>query len=284
MSKFSGNSALAGAAGGGVEATVTYYDSPGPNTYTAANTGNYAVFVVSGGAGAGGDNGGGGPGGYVSYGEVPLTAGTPYPLTVGAGGAGVPAGIPIGNPGGASTFNPGPAQVTAAATQGAYPQSGGSPQPFGGTGGGAVTISAGDGGTNGADGGFSLNYGPTPGPRLYGAGQGAPYGTAISSINTYLPAPEAVSAGAGGDGGPDTPPVGPGPYQIPSTYWASGGGGGGIVAPGAPNNPVSGTRGDNAGAFGGTGFGGGGGGGPGNSGPRGGGSGTGGLIIVVGPI
>lgn len=58
-------------------------------TFTPAFTGNVQVLVVAGGGGAGYDwCGGAGGGGVIFNRNFPVSSGTPYPITVGAGGAG----------------------------------------------------------------------------------------------------------------------------------------------------------------------------------------------------
>jgi hypothetical protein len=87
------------AAGGGVTPKVATFTSTG--TFTApANTQYVEVFLVGGGGGGGGAfgsssqaaGGGGGGGGVVNWRKLPVTGGTAYTVTIGAGGAGVASG------------------------------------------------------------------------------------------------------------------------------------------------------------------------------------------------
>lgn len=83
------------AAGGGVTPKVVEFTSTG--TFTApANCQYVEVFLVGGGAGGGGAReagtlcagGGGGGGQVIVYRKIPVTGGTSYTVTIGAGGAG----------------------------------------------------------------------------------------------------------------------------------------------------------------------------------------------------
>jgi len=65
---------------------VHLFTTTGANTFTPAFTGNIEVLVVAGGGGGGTHHGGGGGGGGVIYNRsFPVSSGTPYPITVGAG-------------------------------------------------------------------------------------------------------------------------------------------------------------------------------------------------------
>ena len=98
---------------GGFTGMVAYSS---PATFTAPPTTNYVmVYAMSGGGGGGGGtnlnstSGGDGGQGFFGAGIYPVTAGSPYPVTVGAGGNGgnvsnVGSPAPAGNAGGASSF------------------------------------------------------------------------------------------------------------------------------------------------------------------------------------
>jgi len=65
---------------------VHLFTTVGGHTFTPAFTGNIEVLVVAGGGGGGTHHGGGGGGGGVIYNRsFPVTAGTPYGVTVGGG-------------------------------------------------------------------------------------------------------------------------------------------------------------------------------------------------------
>jgi hypothetical protein len=68
--------------------TVEAFTTTGSTTFTAPFTGTIKVAVVGGGGGGGGQRGnaGGGGGGVVYHSSFPITSGTSYPITVGAGG------------------------------------------------------------------------------------------------------------------------------------------------------------------------------------------------------
>lgn len=86
-----------------VPSVITVFTSSGNLTVTG--TGNVEYLVVGGGGGGGSDMGGGGGGGGYLAGFTTLSSGT-YLVTVGAGGAGAPAGIsqPPGSNGGDSAI------------------------------------------------------------------------------------------------------------------------------------------------------------------------------------
>jgi len=74
---------------------VSVASSPATTTFTSSGTytsGPQARFVnyavVAGGGGSAGGAGGGGAGGLRTCTSFPVTVATPYPITVGAGGAG----------------------------------------------------------------------------------------------------------------------------------------------------------------------------------------------------
>jgi hypothetical protein len=75
--------------------TINIFTSSG--VWTPTFTGTVEVMVVAGGGGGGMDmGGGGGGGGYLASTAYAVTAGTAYPVTVGAGGNGAPAGGTLG--------------------------------------------------------------------------------------------------------------------------------------------------------------------------------------------
>ena len=157
---------------------------------------NDLSYVVVAGGGAGGNacvatngfGGGAGAGGFRenkgsqdSYTASPLNGSSPivatvssFPITVGAGGAGQPAGVGTGASGSASTFS----SITSA---------GG-----GGGGGNCGETGGGTGGTGGGGAGGDDHASGTAGTANTGGGGGA------SGANTPHPSP--VTAGAGGSG------------------------------------------------------------------------------------
>jgi len=183
------------------------------------------VFLVGGGGGGGVNHlGGGGGGGYTkTYKNIPLTAGSEYSVTIGAGGT-------VGQRGETTKFS-------TYEVEGGYPGRGaysdGDDIPHGGNGGSGGGASeyggaAGDGGSDGGNGG-STGYG---GGSLGGTGQGSTT-RAFGEENGKLYAggggggahtDVGGSAGKGGDGGGASgSDVGPGYSAQPNT----GGGGGG---------------------------------------------------------
>jgi hypothetical protein len=186
------------------------FTSPGTFT-TPSTTTKIKVTVVGGGASGGarinpapapvGSAAGGGGGGTAIY-VGPITASTPYAITVGAGGTGVTA-TSIGNPGGTSSFG-----SLASATGGsAGPNTGPTSFVAGGAGGAGTTgtlLLVGGTGGNGlsaAPGGSSQNIG---GSSAFGGG------TSVSS-------PSVGNYGGGGGGAPTSPTI------------SSAAGGGGVV-------------------------------------------------------
>lgn len=185
-----------------------------------AGVNSIELLVVAGGGGTGNFNptnsyggGGGGGGGLVYNATYPVTPGTPYTVTVGAGGVGYSSsgqnGIAGAN-GQNSVFGP----ITA----------------IGGGGGGRLETSANNGGSGGGAGGHVSIAGLKTGGTAT-AGQGFPGGTQVTSAC-------AGGGGGGGAGGIGTRnPIfhggggGPGlPFDISGTNtWYAGGGGGGAA-------------------------------------------------------
>lgn len=221
----------------------------------AAYPTSFSYMVLGGGGGGGGYGGGGGGGGGYIFTSSALSAGTNFPVTVGAGGSGGTngttggAGSPstfngltaVGGGGGGSNWNsptPGPA--------GASGGSGG-----GGSGTSNVLNNGGSGGSGtagqGNSGGSGSNSGTNPGSPLGGGGGGAGGGGyngnqfyneggqgGIGATNTLLAAIPYGSYNAG-----------TGPHVVAGSYtgYYVGGGGGGRTAKfgAAPNyDPVGG--------------------------------------------
>ena len=156
---------------------VQSFSSPGTWTAPTGVT-SVEVLVVAGGGGTGWDVGGGGGGGGVLYAQsFPVSAGTPYPITVGSGGASATGSAVKGTNGGNSTFS----ALTAigGGGGGAYPANGGG-LPGGSCGGGGDQWADGGTGTQGPGPGGATGYG-FPGGRSgqawAGAGGGGAGGT-----------------------------------------------------------------------------------------------------------
>jgi len=164
------------ATGGGGFSNMQVFASPGTFT-TPASTTNIKVTVVGGGGGGRAANGaasgaanGAGGGGAIYVG--PVSASTPYAVTVGSGGPGGPSAFAAGGTGGTSSFGP-----LCSATGGA----GGSGAPSTASGGigttGTLLIKGGNaygvplinGGQYGGGGGFGAI---SPNPNVGGAGAG----------------------------------------------------------------------------------------------------------------
>jgi len=187
---------------------VTSFTTPNPvspysTTWTSPITGNIRVLVVAGGGG--GDWGGGGAGGVIYNTSFPVTAGTPYPITVGNGGPGYVSPSSLAQPGGPSIFS----SITATGGGAGGGQPSGSGYP-GGSGGGA---------------GFTPSSTATGIP-----GQGNPGGV-------VFPGPGQQSSAGGGGAGQAGTPGGTGnggsggngiPINITGTAIYYGGGGGGL--------------------------------------------------------
>jgi hypothetical protein len=182
------------------------FTSPGTFTTPATTTKIKVTVVGGGGSGAAtfsANNGSGGGGGGTAIYVGPVTASTPYAVTVGAGGAGVPAGTTpatAGNPGGTSSFT-----TLASATGGSGGAAGGA-QTLGGAGGagsaGTLQFTGGAGGnviapvnTNSGTGfgGSSFLAGIT---RATNSQPGNQYGGGSSGFNTASAG--SSTAGAGG--------------------------------------------------------------------------------------
>lgn len=110
---FNDNTTQTTAASGIINQSVSVYNSPGTFTTPANTTRLYLVVCSAGGGGGGHSSGGdGGPGGdggsaIIGAGYYPVTASTPYPITVGSGGNGGAQSGNVGgngNSGGSSSF------------------------------------------------------------------------------------------------------------------------------------------------------------------------------------
>ena len=287
---------------GGSETTVCtnfkVHTFTGPGTFTVTDGGtpagaNTVDYLVIGGGGSGGacgsGAGGGGAGGYrfsagtasgcytagpspLAATAIPVTPGTSYPITVGAGGAGT--APPNSNPGSNSVFS----TITAAGGGGGAMGPGGpGTGKDGGSGGGGVggrgcspcSAQGGTGNTpsvsppqgfdggdgtpgsssqdSGGGGGGSSAAGGNGSP---GAGSGGAGGDGLVSCITASPVQRGGGGGGAvraGDGQPPTRPVGPG--------GAGGGGNGGRGKPNPthstpPSLPQSGTANTGGGAGG----------------------------------
>jgi len=246
---------------------------------TRATTVNYLI-VAGGGAGGGGNGGGGGGAGGLLSGTISVTPGSPYTITVGAGGATQTAnGTPstaltltaTGGGGASGETGPGPSPIASPGGSGGGGGSAGSTNHTGGSGitspvrqgypgGNGLT----DGGSlrNGGGGGGAGNVGGAASPTQGGPG-GIGFDSNIAGTSTYY-----AGGGGGGNYGSATVPLG-----------GSGGGGNGGIGPTAP--PFAGIP-TSQGSAGLTNRGGGGGGG-GNSYPSGGASGGSGVVIISYP-
>jgi hypothetical protein len=180
------------------------FNRVGTTTWTAPTGVNQVeVLVVAGGGGGGSRFGGGGGGGGVIYDSAyPVTPGTSYTITVGAGGAPGPSNSTRGSNGGNSIF----ATLTASGGGGGAAESQ-TANNGGSGGGGSYASGAQTAGTGLAGQGFAGGAG-RDGPRINGGGGGA---------------------GSGGrSGSPQDPNGGDGlSFGISgTTTWYGGGGGG----------------------------------------------------------
>jgi len=181
--------------------TVHAFTTTGANTFTPATTGFIDILLVGGGGGAGnGPNGagGGGAGATLFRKFIPVTASTPYPISVGAGGGTAVSGTP-------TTFIY--SGITTTASGGGF----GGPDGVPGSGVPAPT----------ASGGGMGRYGPPAGiPSTVGTGAGViglgfPGGS--SSPNPYSSGGGGGAGGVGLTGGPGGPGAG-GP-GVPISYF-----------------------------------------------------------------
>jgi len=206
---------------------VHRFTSVGNSSFTPAFTGNIEVLVVAGGGGGGTHHGGGGGGGGVIYQRsFPVTAGTPYPVTV-AGGA--PSGsYPNRGPNGGNSVFSSLTAIGGGAGGAWNGDANGNGSVPGGSGGGAAT--SGDGGgvadnrhrnfpANGVSGqGFPGGSGirfNQQGENLHAAGGGGGAG------GSGMCASDHCYDGKVGDGGPGMASNILG--QV--LYWGAGGGG-----------------------------------------------------------
>jgi len=179
------------------------FNASADGPFVVTQGGNMEVLLVGGGGGGGSDmGGGGGAGGVIMNNSFAVAAGS-FPVTVGTGGAGAPAGV--GQVSGSNGTNSVFSTLTA----------------IGGGGGGSEYANNTQPGRNGGSGGGCAGYLNTT-FGLGTAGQGYNGG---ASGGTYVP------SGGGGAGGPGlTNPSHGGPgiaSQILGTTYYFGGGGGG---------------------------------------------------------
>jgi hypothetical protein len=206
--------------------TVRVFATSG--TFTPAFTGTVEVLVVGGGgAGGGGIGGGGGGGGVVYMPAVSVTSGTPYTITVGAGGAAIVYSSISGSGGDSTAFG---ATAKGGGGSGVHDSGAG---VAGGSGGGAASnnsvlnqggASSGNSlgsntGTIYGNRGGNMTATRTGGPTAAAGGGGAGAAAADTNSNTVQSSP-GNSNGRGGAGIDNS---------ILGTiyYWAGGGGGGG---------------------------------------------------------
>lgn len=206
--------------------TVRVFATSG--TFTPAFTGTVEVLVVGGGgAGGGGIGGGGGGGGVVYMPAVSVTSGTPYTITVGAGGAAIVYSSISGSGGDSTAFG---ATAKGGGGSGVHDSGAG---VAGGSGGGAASnnsvlnqggASSGNSlgsntGTIYGNRGGNMTATRTSGPTAAAGGGGAGAAAADTNSNTVQSSPGNAN-GRGGAGVVNS---------ILGTvyYWAGGGGGGG---------------------------------------------------------
>jgi hypothetical protein len=142
---------------------------------------NVDYLIVAGGGG--GSWGGGGAGGFRTFTNQSLTANSPYPVTIGAGGAGYPDNTQLAPSGNPSSFN--------------------SQTSTGGGGGSGFIGQGADGGSGGGGGGFSPTQGGTGNSPPVSPSQGNPGGAGNTDVTTF------TNGGAGGGAGGAASP-GPG--------------------------------------------------------------------------
>ena len=174
------------------------------------------LVVAGGGSAAGGGSescGGGGAGGYLYQTGYPVTPGTYYPVTVGAGGIAV-SGVGNGGVGSNSIFG----SITAIGG-GRGGSGNGTNGGSGGSGGGGSGWNAGTGGSNTAGQGFPGGNGRAASTEPYSSGGGGGAGGAGTNADTNKSS-TTYNVG-GGDGGPGLPNAITGVVK-----WYAGGGGG----------------------------------------------------------
>ena len=162
---------------------IHVFTTVGSSTFTPTFTGNIEVLVVAGGGSGGSHWGGGGGGGGVIYNRAfPVSAGSPYSVTVG-GGASRPSFPSAGNQGGNSVFS----TLTAIGGGAGGSWNGDQARQSGGSGGG---------GPNGDANGSRFRY--TGGPGTSGQGFRGGLGVRFNqqTDNTHM------GGGGGGAGGP----------------------------------------------------------------------------------
>jgi hypothetical protein len=163
----------------------------GPGTFTPTYSGSVEVVVVAGGGGGSGLGGGGGGGGFIYNGSFTVTAGTPYAITVGTGGAGATTHTNNSHtPGNPSSFGGPTGIVTTGGGRGyGYNSNVGDP---GGSGGG---------GSGGSPGGFRVGGNGIVGqghPGGWGHHTSGPAGGPGAQV---YPQPSICVYGGGGGGG-----------------------------------------------------------------------------------
>ena len=179
---------------------VQSFSSPGSWTAPTGVT-NVEVLVVAGGGGTGWDVGGGGGGGGVLYAQsFPVTPGTPYPVSVGSGGASAGSSAVKGSNGGNSTF--GGLTAVGGGGGGAYPGNGVG-NPGGSGGGGGDQFAAGGSGTQGPGPGGATGYGfpgGISGQAWTGGGGGGAGGAGQGAGGIYYFQDTRTGNLSGGDG------------------------------------------------------------------------------------
>lgn len=195
--------------------THIYRNLGGNQYFTPDFTGNVEVLVVGGGGGGAstydgnnngnGPRGGGGGGGVLYNANYAVTAGTMYPVTVGAGGAGGRGNNVDGNQGGDSRFG------------NIYSLGGGAGQRYNS----GSTGNYGNGGSGGGVAYSSYSTGCQPGAGNMGGGNvGISNDGAAGGGGAGGPGAPDMSGGSGGNGGPG---IG---YSIAGRLMPYGGGGG----------------------------------------------------------
>jgi hypothetical protein len=158
------NTAFTGSVSG-IYTTMQRFNSPGTFT-TPANVTQVQLIIMSGGGGGGGgatSNGGTGGGGIVGAGIYPVSASTPYAVTVGSGGPGGSQGLGGGAPGNTGTTGGASSFGAVLTCNGGNGGNGGTPGPAGSPGNPGTSplaeISAGVNLTGSPVSGFALSNG-----------------------------------------------------------------------------------------------------------------------------